>query len=655
MAMPTLPQPSPEPAPIESPRDIPYVGTIRLAVDATDVHRRIFNVRQAIPVAQPGPLTLLYPKWLPGYHSPEAPIELFAGLVISAGGDRIPWRRDPVEVHAFHIDVPEGVTEIEAAFQFLSPTAEAQGRIVVTPEMLNLQWNTVILYPAGFFSRRITVEATVTLPAGWHFGCALEVGTASGETTTFEPVPLDVLVDSPMFAGRHFRRIELDGRGPVRLNIVADNADLLAASEEQIMPHRALIAEADALFGARHFDHYDFLLALSDELGAIGVEHHRSSETATVPGYFTEWEKSAPKRDTIAHEYTHSWNGKFRRGADSWTPTFEKPIRNSLMWVYEGQTQYWGQVLAARSGLWTREMAIEALAQTAASYDIRLGRNWRPMSDTTRDPIIAARAPIPWASWQRSEDYYSEGQLVWLEIDTLLRELTNDARSLDDFAAAFFGTDDGSYVTKPYDFGEVVRTLQNLARYDWSGFLTAKLERKGGGAPLAGIDRGGYRLVYKDTPSDYGARSDAVLGSVNLMFSMGVVLSAAGELKEVIWGGPAFDAGLTVGSTLVAVNGHDYSAGELKRAITAAGNGGPIELIVRSGKRHRTVRIEYSGGLRYPHLEPITASRRLDQILAPRCPPERQPAAEQTASAEPEPAPLSLREPGRISPARSHS
>jgi predicted metalloprotease with PDZ domain len=236
------------------------------------------------------------------------------------------------------------------------------------------------------------------------------------------------------------------------------------------------------LFGARHFDHYDFLLALSDELGGIGVEHHRSCETATVSGYFTEWEESAPKRDTIAHEYTHSWNGKFRRGADSWTASFEKPIRNSLMWVYEGQTQYWGQVLAARSGLWTHEMALGALAQTAASYDIRRGRNWRSMSDTTRDPIIAARSPIPWASWQRSEDYYSEGQLVWLEIDTLIRELSDDERSLDDFAARFFGMDDGSFVTRPYDFAEVVRTLEGLALYDWTGFLTDKLEHKGGGA-----------------------------------------------------------------------------------------------------------------------------------------------------------------------------
>jgi predicted metalloprotease with PDZ domain len=613
-----VPNPSAEPAPIISPRDEPYPATIRVKVDATDTDRRIFNTHLTIPVVRAGLMTLLYPKWLPGYHSPEAPIELFAGLVITADGERLAWRRDPVEVHAFHIDVPEGVCEIEAEFQFLSPTSTAQGRVVVTPSMLNLQWNTVLLYPAGYFSRGITVAASVTLPPEWQFGCALAVASVSGDTTLFEPVSLDVLVDSPMFAGRHFRRVELDARGPVRLNIVADHADQLMMTDAQVEPHRALVAEADLLFGARHYDHYDFLLALSDELGGIGVEHHRSSETATVANYFTDWDGSAPKRDTIAHEYTHSWNGKFRRGADSWTPTFETPIRNSLMWVYEGQTQYWGQVLAARSGLWTPDMAIGAIAQTAASYDIRRGRDWRAMSDTTRDPIIAARAPLPWASWQRSEDYYSEGQLVWLEIDTMIRAFSDDARSLDDFAAAFFGMDDGSYVTRPYDFAEVVATLGTVAAHDWAGFLIEKLERKGGGAPLGGVERGGYRLVYRDTPTDYGAKSDAAMGSLNLMFSIGVTVSADGVLNEVIWGSPAFDARLVAGASLVAVNGEDYAPAALKRAITAGAHGEPIVLIVKDAKRYRTVEIAYPHGLRYPHFEPIADTRRLDRILAPR-------------------------------------
>jgi predicted metalloprotease with PDZ domain len=615
----TLPHPAPAAIGISPPEDTPYAGVIVLDVDANDLDRRIFRVRETVPVARAGNLTLLYPKWLPGYHSPDAPIELFAGLIIRADDQELTWRRDAVEMHAFHIDVPEGVTSLNLEFEFLSPTSPTQGRVVVTPEMLNLQWNTVLLYPAGYFSRGITVAPSITLPPGWEFGCALSVASRSEATTWFDPVQLDVLVDSPMFAGRYFRRIVLDAAGEVHLNIVGDSVDLLCATEEQIEPHRALVTQADALFGARHFDRYEFLLALSDELGGIGVEHHRSCETATVPNYFTDWGASAPKRDTIAHEYTHSWNGKYRRGADSWTPTFEKPIRNSLMWVYEGQTQYWGQVLAARSGLWTKQMAIEALAQTAASYDIRQGRRWRTLSDTTRDPIIAARSPLPWASWQRSEDYYSEGQLVWLEIDTLIRQLSDESRSLDSFARAFFGMDDGSFVTRPYDFAEVVDTLGAIVDYDWTGFLTQRLQGKAEGAPLAGIGRGGYELVYRDTQSDFGIASNTALNTIDLMFSLGLLLSSDGAIQEVIWGSLAFEGGLVAGSTIVAVNGRRFTGDEIKRAISEARNGGAVDLLVQNGKRHRTVSICYPGGLRYPHLLPIAGTRRrLDDILSPR-------------------------------------
>ncbi|MET0283976.1 MAG: peptidase M61, partial [Polyangiales bacterium] len=435
----TKPQPTAEPTSIATARDVDFPGHIQLEVDASDVQRGIFRVRQRIPVPASGPLTLLYPKWLPGYHAPQAEIALFAGLEVSAGDADLPWTRDLVEVFAFHVDVPAGVENLDVRFQFVSPTAPEHGRVVATPDMLNLQWNSVVLYPAGYFSRRIQVEAALTLPEGWSFGCALRA-SSEGDVHKFEPVALDVLIDSPIFAGRNFRRLQLDDeRGEVHMNIVADTPEQLAATAEQIEPHRALVAQADKLFGARHFDHFDFLVALSDELGKIGVEHHRSCESGTTGDYFTAWEKNVPNRDVMSHEYVHSWNGKYRRGADSWTPTFERPIRNSLMWVYEGQTQYWGNVLSARSGLWSKQHTLDAIARTAAIYDNRAGRRWRSMSDTTRDPIIASRRPLPWVSWQRSEDYYSEGQLVWLDVDTRIRELSGDTRSLDDFARAFFG------------------------------------------------------------------------------------------------------------------------------------------------------------------------------------------------------------------------
>jgi len=613
------PQPTSQPAPVPEPRDEPYCGVLRLEVDATDVVRRIYRARQIIPVV-PGPTMLLYPKWLPGFHAPQAPIELFAGLTITAGGRDIAWTRHPVIVNAFHIHVPEGVEEIEAAFQFLSPTASSQGRVIVTPEMLALQWNTVVLYPAGHFARQIIVEASLTLPEGWQLACALDRQGQDGDTTSFQPVPLDVLVDSPVFAGRHFRQVPLDDANAVRLNLVAERPELLDATPEQIVPHRELVAQCDRLFGARHFDHYEMLLALSDEMTGIGIEHHRSFDAVSIPDYFTQWDRTFARRDTVPHEYVHSWNGKHRKGADSWSPCFELPIRNSLMWVYEGQTQYWSRVLCARSGLWTPEQALDALAQTAATFDVRPGSRWRPMIDTTRDPIIAARAPLPWTSWQRSEDYYSEGSLIWLDVDTRLRELSGDTRSLDDFARAFFGNNEGEWrITDTYVFDDVVRALDALAPFDWAGFFTEQLEGKREGTPLDGIARGGYRLVYRDEPSAFSVSSDAVFGTTTLSFSIGLTVDSDGTLKDVLWDGPAFDVGLTVGSELVAVNGRAYGAEVLKQAIADGTSGKPIELLVKTGKHVRPVAIAYQGGLRYPHLERSQGTlARLDRIFAPK-------------------------------------
>jgi len=614
------PQVAPQPAPVPEPEDIPYPGILRLIVDATDVTRRIYQAREIIPVQGAGQMTLLYPKWLPGFHAPQAPIELFAGLKITAGGRDIGWKRHPVTINAFNVEIPDGVEEIEAAFQFLSPTEPSQGRVIATSEMLALQWNTVLLYPAGYFARQISVEASLTLPEGWQWACALDQQGREGNTTRFAPALLDVLVDSPVFAGRHFRKVPLDDGGTVRLNLVADRPELLEATPEQIACHRELVVQCDRLFGARHFDHYEMLLALSDEMTGIGVEHHRSFDAVSIPGYFTEWEKTFARRDTVPHEYVHSWNGKHRKGADSWSPCFELPIRNSLMWVYEGQTQYWCRVLCARSGSWTLDQALGALAQTAATFDVRPGSRWRPLIDTTRDPIIAARSPLPWTSWQRSEDYYSEGALIWLDVDTRLRELTGDTCSLDDFARAFFGQNDGEWrITDTYVFDDVVRALGEVAPFDWSDFFSDQLEGKREGTQLDGIARGGYRLVYRDVPSTFSVSSDAVFGTTTLSFSIGVTVDGDGVLKDVLWGGPAFDAGLTVGSKLLAVNGQAYSADVLKQVIAASASGEPIELVVKAGKHVRPVAITYDGGLRFPHLERAEGGRaRLDEIYSPR-------------------------------------
>lgn len=614
-------RPVPMPAGIPAAKDAPYPGTLKLSVDATDLDRRIFRVKETIPVTGPGPMVLLYPEWLPGKHGPRGELEKVAGLTITADGKPVRWVRDPVEVFALHVVVPEGAKTLELEFQFLSATAADQGRVVVTQEMLNLQWNSTAFYPAGWYTRQIPIEASVTLPTGWKFGVALDLASQDGDTATFKPVSFETLVDSPMFAGRYFRQVDLDpgGRSPVRLNIVADRPELLEATDEQIQKHRNLVVQADRLFGARHFDHYDMLLALTDRMGGIGLEHHRSSENQVEPEYFTEWDRMAPERNLMPHEYSHSWNGKFRRGADLLTPDFATPMQDTLLWVYEGQDQYWGYVLGARSGLASRQETLDAIANTAAAFEYRVGRQWRALEDTTHDPIISARKPKGWLSWQRNEDYYSEGQLIWLDADTLIREQTKGKKSLDDFARAFFGVNDGSWTPLPYSFDDVVATLNGVLPYDWATFLKTRLEGHGP-APLDGLARGGYRLVWKDKPNAFAKAGESLYKRTDLTYSIGLALNATGALTGVQWDGPAYRAGLVVGTQVVAVNGEAYSADRIKRAITAAKDGtSPIELIVKTGERYRVVRLPWTGGLRYPHLERIEGTPdRLGDILTAR-------------------------------------
>ncbi|MGV3769603.1 MAG: M61 family metallopeptidase, partial [Sphingobium phenoxybenzoativorans] len=432
---------------VPQPRDAPYPGgTIKLEVDVTDTVRRIFRVKETIPVASSGPLTLMMPQWLPGNHAPRGQIEKLNGLRITANGKDVPWTRDPLDVYAFHVSVPEGARSVVAEFEFLSATAPNQGRVVVTDKMLNLQWEAVSLYPAGYYTRQIPIQATVTYPDGWQAATALR-GRRTGSTIAYDPTDYEVLQDSPVFAGKYFKAVDL-GKN-VTLNMVADSPGELEFRPEQMAAHRKLVDEALALFGARHFDHYDFLLAITDEMGGIGLEHHRSSENQVDTGYFPKWNDGPGERNLLPHEFSHSWDGKFRRPDLLWTPTFSVPMQDNLLWVYEGQDQFWGYVLGARSGLYSKEQTLDAYAHIAAKLDTTRGREWRAMGDTTHDPIISARRPKGWASWQRSEDYYNEGLMIWLEADAIIRRQTRGAKGLDDFAKAFFGINPG-------DWGQVV-------------------------------------------------------------------------------------------------------------------------------------------------------------------------------------------------------
>lgn len=611
----SVPVAAPIPDRVPEPRDIAYPGTMTIEVDATNVQQAIYSVKQTIPVAAAGPMTLLFPTWLPGKHASRGEVEKLAGLKISAGGKPIAWRRDNKNVYAFHIDVPQGARQIDLSFQFVSATASDQGRIVMTPAMMNLQFEQVSLYPAGYYARRIPVRAIVKYPEGWRAASALSA-RVTGSTYQYETTDYETLIDSPVFAGKYFRQEQLTDR--VRLNMVADEEKFLAAKPEHIATHRRLVEQAIKLFGSQPYDRYEFLLALTDEMGSIGLEHHRSSENGVNPEYFTEWDKGPGRRSLLPHEFPHSWNGKYRRPAGNWTPNFNTPMNDDLLWVYEGQTQFWGYILAARSGMFTKEETLDGLAAVAGNLDRRAGQQWRPVQDTTNDPIITPRRPKGWVSYQRSEDYYNQGMLIWFEVDSILRAKTGGAKSINDFARAFFAGRDGDWGIRTYEFNDVVATLNAIAPHDWATMLRTRLDETANGAPLKGFTDNGYTLVWTDQPNKMIADGERTSKSVDLSYSLG--LSArSGTITQVMWDSPAFAAGLKITDKIVAIGGMAFSDERLKEAIRSAKETKtPIRLLIQSGDRFRDVSIPYFDGLRYPKLQKTASgTANLDILLEP--------------------------------------
>jgi predicted metalloprotease with PDZ domain len=618
------PNPVPLPPAISAPVDKPYGGTIALSVDLTNVKDRIVNVRETIPVKS-GQITLLYPQWLPGTHSPSNAVANLAGLVITGDGKRISWTRDRVNMWALHIDVPKSATSLELSFQYLAPVNPEEGRI--SAKIADLTWNSVLLYPAGYFARRIPFAAELRLPDGWKFAASLEVKSHSGNVVQFKDTSLEALIDSPLYAGVNFKRVDISS-GPdnlVYLDLFADKPEQLEVTPEQLQFHKNLVVQAQKLFRSRHYDHYDFLLSMSDSVGGKGLEHHQSSEDGTRANYFTDWAANVGSRGLLPHEYTHSWNGKFRRPADLWTANFNEPMQGDLLWVYEGLTTYYGDVLTARSGLRTQEEARDLLAQTAANFEVSPGRTWRSLEDTTNQPIISSHGATQqnWSSWQRGFDYYPESELVWLDADTIIREQSNGQKSLDDFSKAFFGIDNGSYVVVTYTLEDIVKALNAVQRYDWEEFLQTRVYEVAPQIPVNGITRGGYRLVYNDVESDWMRHTDSTRG-VSFGTSLGFALRGdkdkpGNTISSVWWDSPAFKAGMTPGMQLQAVNDQAFSVPNLRAAILAAEkSNAPIKLLLKREDEFVTLVLDYHGGLRYPHLERVEATPdRLGAILTP--------------------------------------
>ena len=609
----SAPQPAPMPAPIPAPQDTPYPGTIALDIDATNPEQGIFQVKELIPVAASGDTVILYPRWIPGNHAPSGQIDKLAGLKFRANGVELPWRRDPVNLFAFHVDVPAGAKRIEASFQWTMATRADQGNAFASPDLLRLQWISMSLYPAGYFVRQIPVAATVRYPDAWTAVSAVPA-TRTGATYRYQTTNFEVLMDSPVLAGRYYKAFALAPR--VTLDTFADRPEELNAKPEQIEAHKRLVEQAIKLFGAQHYDDYHFLFSISDQIAGSGLEHHRSSEDGTRPGYFIDWDNQIGARNLLPHEYSHSWDGKFRRAADLWTPNYDVPMRPGLLWVYEGGTQFFGYVLQARAGLVSKQDTLDQLAAFAAILDTQPGRHWRSLTDTTYDEAINGRRPKPWASWQRGEDYYTEGLLIWLEVDGIIREQTRGAKSIDDFARSFFGMRDGDYGELTYTLDDVAASLNGVTPYDWKGFLTRRVTENASGAPLNGLAKGGYKLVYTDQQTRVGRQPGRTPGA-DWTYSIGLGADPLGNLTSVLWDGPAFKAGLALGGQILAVGDTAYSAERLTAAITAAKTGrDPIRLTVKRGDRVKTVAIDYHGGLRYPHLVKVgTGETGLDRLL----------------------------------------
>ncbi|MGB9465735.1 MAG: PDZ domain-containing protein [Candidatus Acidiferrum sp.] len=604
---------------------------VRLSVDLREAPKHIFHAKLVFPVAA-GPLTLEYPKWIPGEHAPHGPIVDLTGLLFRAGGKEIEWRRDDVDMYAFHCQVPAGANELEVSLDYVSPAGVSEGREgpSATAQLAILNWYTVLLYPQGAKSDDLTYSASLQVPAGWKYGTALPVANETSGAIEFQPASLTTLVDSPVLMGAHMRVIDLSpGQKPEHhIHIAAETGSGLEASPELVQQWRQLVAETGALFGARHYRHYDFLLTVSDNVETDGIEHNESSDNRVPGRIFQDANIADAMTDLLPHEFTHSWNGKYRRPAGLATPNYQEPMKGGLLWVYEGMTQYYGTMLSARMGSWTPERLRENLAWVAAYLDQRKGRTWRDLEDTAVAAQLLYGSAEEYRSWRRDTDYYDESTLIWLEADTIIRQQTKGKKSLDDFCRKFEGGENTGPKIVPYTSDDVVAAMEEIAPYDWRAFFTQRVKSHGPGAPLSGLENSGWKLVYSETPNDSRASGEAASHLTDVQFSLGFsVRDSVGEnsdeIMDVIPGLPAAQAGIAPGMKLVAVNGRRWTPDDLNEAIRQAKSGRePIELLIENEDFFRTYSVDYHGGERYPHLERInTKPDLLSEIAKMKAPP----------------------------------
>jgi predicted metalloprotease with PDZ domain len=586
---------------------------IQLTVDATKTQQKLLHAHELIPV-KPGPLTLYYPKWIPGEHGPNGPIASLTGLKFEADGKTIPWKRDLLDVFTFHLDIPAGVNHLDARYDFIEPVGGS-----ATEKLMVLEWNDVILYPAGTPAQQLTYEAKLLMPDGWKFGTSLPIENQSGNQVSFKQISLDMLVDSPIIAGEYYRVIDLTPAGePIHheINLAADSEAALNMSPENQKEMIDLVAESGKLFGTRHYRDYHFLLALSDHVMHFGLEHHESNDSRLPERALLVPTSGMSLGGLLAHEFVHSWNGKFRRPADLTVPYYEEPMETDLLWGYEGLTDYLGPMLAARSGLWTAEQYHEQMASIAAMLGPgRPGRTWRPLLDTAAgEPGMSGRGG--WMDWRRGTDYYDEGDLLWLEVATIIHRESHGQKSIDDFCLAFHGGPNNGAEVKTYTFDQLVSALNAVAPFDWATFFHTRLDSTAAEAPVGGIENGGWKVEINSQPS----RSTGRRGSAGDVYSIGLQVGADGTVGDAIVGSPAFEAGISSGMKIIGVNGRVYNHDLLEDAIKAAKDSSqPIALLVVVDEYIRTCTINYHGGAQFPHLVRLNDKPDyLDELIKPR-------------------------------------
>lgn len=584
---------------------------IILHVDASEAPRDLIHVLELMPV-KPGPFLLRYPKWIPGHHAPGGPLQNVIDFHVMAGGRELPWVRDPVELYDIHVNVPTGVDQIQVRFDdAVSPGS------VTTNRLARIDWNTVLFAPKGPVAQ-IPVVANVKAPDGWAIYDALPL-SISGNVAQLPETNLERLIDSPILMGKYSEVVPLAPGH--EMDIVADEPNDLIMKPETLQGMKNLVAEAHALWGAQHYRTYHWLLSLSDHGGYAGLEHNECSEDGTGADSFKTQDGLNGLGDLVSHEYTHSWNGKYRRPADLYQPDYATPQGGTLLWVYEGMTQYWGNILPTRAGLWSQEHLKDTLANYAAQMGTKSGRTWRSTEDTAAAASIVRNAGSTWNNARRAQDYYVEGVLMWIGADATIRRLTNNKRSLDDFCKLFAGPPDTGPMIVPYKYEDVVRLLDKVAPYDWDGYLKHMIYEVHPAPTTEGLEAAGYRLVFTDQAGPQrGPGRRGRPGGANHDYDLGISLDADGLIQDMNIGSPADKSGLAPNMKVIAIGDKPYSGEVLDAAIkTAQTNSDPMVFEVVQDGVISTLRVDYHGGPKYPHLVRIEGSPDyLSEIAAPK-------------------------------------